>query len=160
MSATLALIALGSNLGDRAGWLDHAVEALDALPGCRVLQRSQWRESAPELPGDGGPYLNGALLLETTCSARALLEALLEIEAACGRDRAAGRGPRTLDLDLILFGATRSDQDDLILPHPRFRQRAFVLEPAAEVAPELRDPETGASLEALWARLRPTPQQG
>jgi 2-amino-4-hydroxy-6-hydroxymethyldihydropteridine diphosphokinase len=135
-----AALALGSNLGDRARHLGLAVQEIGALAGVRILAVSGWMETAPV----GGPerspgYLNGALLLETELSARELLDALLEIERAHGRERRPGirDEPRTLDLDLLVFGSLKMEEPDLHLPHPRMEEREFVLAPLAEIAPDL-----------------------
>ena len=144
-----ALIALGSNLGPRRGTLERACAALNRLPGTRVLRRSRWIESAPESAGDGGPYLNGAALLETQRSPEELLSDLLALERRFGRSRR--RRPRTLDLDLILCGGAVRSSAQLTLPHPRYRGRPFVLGPALEIAPWLRDPLAQRPLRALPA---------
>jgi 2-amino-4-hydroxy-6-hydroxymethyldihydropteridine diphosphokinase len=135
-----AAVALGSNLGDRARHLGLAVDEIRAIAGVRVLAVSDWIETDPV----GGPagqsrYMNGALLLETTLSARELLEALLAIERAHRRERRPGQRdlPRTLDLDLLLFGDERIDEPGLTVPHPRLEDRSFVLAPLAQLAPDL-----------------------
>lgn len=148
-----ALVALGSNLGDRALLLERAVIELAALRATRLLRAAAPIETAPERPGDGGPFLNSAVVLETTLPPRALLERLLDIEARLGRDRSTpGRGPRPIDLDLILYERDVRREPGLELPHPRFRERLFVLEPALEVAPDLVDPVTGRTIRELRAR--------
>jgi 2-amino-4-hydroxy-6-hydroxymethyldihydropteridine diphosphokinase len=141
-------IALGSNLGDRRGHLDHAVAALRALLANSVV--SAYRDTVPV--GVLGPqpvYLNAAVIGETMLSPRALLDALLAIERERGRQRPRPTAPRTLDLDLILFGDLVLEEPGLIVPHPRFRERRFVLEPLNEIAPQLRDPVTGRSVSEL-----------
>jgi 2-amino-4-hydroxy-6-hydroxymethyldihydropteridine diphosphokinase len=150
-----ALIALGSNLGDRRAVLDGAAAELGRLPGVRVLAISPWLETPPELPSDGGPYLNGAALIETNRVARALLADLLALERRWGRVRDGTRGARTLDLDLVLLGHLVLQGPGLEVPHPRFAQRRFVLEPAAAVAPDLLDPRSGKSLRRLLGELLP-----
>jgi 2-amino-4-hydroxy-6-hydroxymethyldihydropteridine diphosphokinase len=143
-----ASVALGSNLGDRRAHLEFALAALRADPDLRVLAVSEWHATAPV----GGPpgqadYWNGAVELETALSARELLLRLKAVERARGRDPAAPRwGPRTLDLDLILYGDERIDEPDLIVPHPRAVLRDFVLRPLAQVAPERRFPTTGRTV--------------
>jgi 2-amino-4-hydroxy-6-hydroxymethyldihydropteridine diphosphokinase len=137
---SLAAVALGSNLGDRRRHLDLAVDELRNLPGVRVLAVSKWIETAAVGgPADSPSYLNGALLLETDLGARDLLEALLAIERGHGRRRRPGTRdePRTLDLDLLLFGDQRIDEPDLRVPHPRMEEREFVLAPLSEIAPDL-----------------------
>jgi 2-amino-4-hydroxy-6-hydroxymethyldihydropteridine diphosphokinase len=98
--------------------------------------------------------LNGAAVGETTLDARALLDELLSIEQDAGRTRPAPLAPRTLDLDLILYGNQRIREPGLVVPHPRFRERLFVLEPLAEVAPDLVDPDSGETISALLAQAR------
>jgi len=145
-SAETGAIGLGSNLGDRARHLDRAVLEIDALPGVRVASVSDWIETDPVGgPADSPRYLNGALLVETRLGARELLDALLALERAHGRERDAdperARGaPRTLDLDLLLLGDLRIDEPGLVVPHPRLEERLFVLEPLARIAPELELP--------------------
>ena len=145
-----ALVALGSNLGDRKAHLEHALARLRELPATRVVAVSELVETAPVGGPAQRPFLNGAARLFTALSPEELLARLHEIEAERGRERSVQDGPRTLDLDLILHGATICETRTLTLPHPRFRERAFVLDPAAAVAPELVDPVTGKTL----ARLR------
>jgi 2-amino-4-hydroxy-6-hydroxymethyldihydropteridine diphosphokinase len=136
---TTVAIALGGNLGDRRAHLQYAVERLSAvLMGVRV---SAFLESEPvDVNEPQPPYLNGVMVGETTLSARELLEAMMAIERERGRVRLTPKAPRTLDLDLILYGDAVIDEPDLEVPHPRFRQRAFVLDPLKEIAPELVDP--------------------
>ncbi|MFN0007101.1 MAG: 2-amino-4-hydroxy-6-hydroxymethyldihydropteridine diphosphokinase [Planctomycetota bacterium] len=139
-------IGLGSNLGDRAGHLDRAVLEIDAIPGVRVESVSDWVETEPVGGAAGSPtFLNGAVLVETRLEARELLLRLLAIERAHGREREDGprprlAAPRTLDLDLLWLGELRVDEPDLVVPHPRLEERAFVLEPLAQIAPELALP--------------------
>jgi 2-amino-4-hydroxy-6-hydroxymethyldihydropteridine diphosphokinase len=120
-------IVLGSNLGDRAAHLAFARARLDALPGTRVTAASPIEETAPVGPVPQGPYLNQMLRVETTLAPDALLAACLSIEADAGRDRstAVRWGPRTLDLDLLLFGDRQVDEPSLRLPHPEIAQRDF-----------------------------------
>ena len=146
-------IALGSNVGDRRAHLDYAVSRLRTL--FANLQVSRYYDTVPV--GASGPqalYLNAAAVGETTMSARVLLDTLHAIEAERGRERPYANAPRTLDLDLILLGGVVLDEPGLAVPHPRFRERRFVLEPLAAVAPELNDPVSGktvAELLAAWA---------
>jgi 2-amino-4-hydroxy-6-hydroxymethyldihydropteridine diphosphokinase len=149
---TPVAIALGSNVGDRRAHLDFAVSNLRAL--LTNVRVSRYYDTVPV--GVSGPqalFLNGAAVGETTLSARALLETLLAIEEKGGRERPYANAPRTLDLDLVLFGDLVLDEPDLIVPHPRFRERRFVLAPLAEIAPDLRDPGSGCTVGELLARL-------
>ncbi len=140
-SFEVAAVGLGGNLGDRRDHLERAVAEIGALRGVRVLAVSRFLETDPiGGPPDAPRYLNGALLLETRLRPRELLDALLEIERAHGRRRTPGMRdePRTLDLDLLLFGALELHEPDLEIPHPRLEERSFVLDPLAEIAPNLR----------------------
>jgi 2-amino-4-hydroxy-6-hydroxymethyldihydropteridine diphosphokinase len=146
-------VALGSNLGDRRAHLDHAVAALQHL--LANLSVSLYYDTVPV--GVLGPhpvYLNAAAVGETPLPARALLDALLAIEGTRGRVRPHPNAPRTLDLDLILFGENVIDEPGLVVPHPRFRERRFVLQPLAQIAPDLRDPVSGKTVGELLATLR------
>jgi 2-amino-4-hydroxy-6-hydroxymethyldihydropteridine diphosphokinase len=155
-NATLVAVALGSNLGDRAAHLEHAAVRLAAL--LRPFHCSPFIETAPVgMSADAPPFLNAAAVGETTLDADALLEALLAIERERGRERPTRVASRTLDLDLILYGDAIIDRPALIVPHPRFRERRFVLEPLALIAPAMRDPVTGATVAELLARLPPDP---
>jgi 2-amino-4-hydroxy-6-hydroxymethyldihydropteridine diphosphokinase len=152
--AVVAAISLGSNLGDRRAHLDFAASELRALlAGFRI---SAYYETEPvDAPGVQPLFLNAAAVGETALSARDLLTALRVIEQARQRQRPYPNAPRTLDLDLILLGDTMIDDAaaGLVVPHPRFRARRFVLEPLAEIAPDLVDPATGKSVAALLANL-------
>ena len=145
-------IALGSNLGDRDATLNSAAAALRGI--LADLKVSSAHETA--YVGAGGPqpaYLNAAAVGETALGARALLEALLETERQFGRERPYPDAPRTLDLDLILYGMEIVDEPGLVVPHPRFRQRRFVLEPLAEIAADWIDPVTGRRIDELLRNL-------
>ena len=129
-----AYVGLGSNQGDRRAHLEHAVAALRASAGLEVVKVSPWIETEPV----GGPlgqgmYLNGAVELRCRLSARELLGRLAEIERERGRERRERWGPRTLDLDLLLYGDARIDEPDLVVPHPRLCEREFVLVPLAAI---------------------------
>lgn len=140
-------IALGSNLGDREGTLRDAVAALrEHLTNLRV---SAFHDTEPVGVGPQPRFLNAAVTGETSLSARDLLNAVLEIEHRFGRERPYAGAPRTLDLDLILYGDAVIDEPDLVVPHPRFRERAFVLAPLSEIAGNWKDPVTGRSLGEL-----------
>ena len=134
-----AFVGLGSNLGDREATLRTAVERLAELPGTEVKAVSSFRDTAPVGYVDQPRFLNGAVELETRLRPRELLDELLRLERAFGRDRAGAppQGPRTLDLDLLLYGQGTIGGPGLEVPHPRLHQRAFVLEPLVELDPGL-----------------------
>jgi 2-amino-4-hydroxy-6-hydroxymethyldihydropteridine diphosphokinase len=147
---TLALVAIGANLGDRLATMRAAVERIARIGGVRVLAQSSVYDTPPVGPPDQPRYLNAGIALATTREPRALLAELLAVEATLGRERDGTRWTaRTIDLDLILFGECVVAEGDLQLPHPRFRERAFVLLPLSEIASEARDPVTGERLESL-----------
>jgi len=129
-----AWIGLGANLGDRGAALARAVQALAGLPGTRLVQVSGLYASAP-IDAGGPDYLNAVAELTTQLVPLALLDALQAIEQAAGRERPYRNAPRTLDLDLLLYGDQSMDSERLTLPHPRMGERAFVLVPLAEIAP-------------------------
>ena len=133
-----AYISLGSNLGDREAMIRAAIEA---LPG--VVAVSELRETEPVGVVDQPPFLNGAARLETELSARELLEALIAVERQLGRERHERWGPRTIDLDLLLYGSDMLEEPGLTVPHPRLHERRFALEPLAELAPSLVVPGRG-----------------
>ena len=152
--AARVAIALGSNLGDRPAQLLEAIARLNGV--LTGLARSAFHQTGPVGVPDPQPdYLNAAVVGETTTTARALLAALQAIEHDMGRRRAHARAARTLDLDLILFGDAIIEEPGLTVPHPRFRDRVFVLAPLAEIAPDMVDPVTGLSVAALLSRLEP-----
>lgn len=145
-------IGLGSNVGDRRAHLDYAVSKLRVLLTSLIVSR--YYDTVPV--GVSGPqamFLNAAAVGETTLTARELLGALLAIERERGRERPYRSAPRTLDLDLILLGDVVLEEPGLVVPHPRFRQRTFVLGPLAAVAPELRDPVSGKTVEELFSAV-------
>ena len=145
-------IALGSNLGDRQSHLDSAVASLsDVLADLRV---SGVFETEPvDVVGPQGPFLNAAVAGVFDGTARELLATLLTLERQHGRERPHPGAARTLDLDVIFFGEERVEEPGLVVPHPRFRDRRFVLEPLADVAPDWRDPVTGLTVAELLSRL-------
>jgi len=146
-------VALGSNLGDREQYLRDAIAALESvISGLRV---SSFYDTAPVGVGDQPRFLNAAATGVTTRSARAVLDALLAIEARLGRTRPHPGAARTVDLDLILYGDQIIEERNLTVPHPRFRERGFVLEPLAAIAPDLVDPVTGRTMRELTRRLLP-----
>lgn len=134
--AVTAWIGLGANLGDARAALRAAVQAMDGLPDTQLRQVSSLYRSAP-VDAHGPDYLNAVAELRTTLAPLALLHALQAIEQAAGRERPYRNAPRTLDLDLLLYGDLRLDGVELTLPHPRMAGRAFVLLPLAELAPAL-----------------------
>lgn len=138
------VLALGSNLGDRMTALQGAVEAIADTPDVWVTSVSPVYETEPvDAPEGSDPYLNAVLLLDTTLAAHRLLDRALAVEDAFARERSEIRNaPRTLDIDLIVVGDRRSN-DDLVLPHPRAHQRAFVLKPWHDLEPEAELPEAG-----------------
>jgi 2-amino-4-hydroxy-6-hydroxymethyldihydropteridine diphosphokinase len=141
---TRAYVGLGANLGDRERMLRAAVDALAAEEGIEVVSVSTLRETEPVGVGEQPRFLNGAAELETTLTARELLDRLLAVEQRFGRVRIPGEhGPRTLDLDLLLYGDEVIDEQGLTVPHPRLHERRFVLEPLAELAPGLVVPGRG-----------------
>ncbi len=153
-SRARAYIALGSNLGDRRANLDAAIAALRACAGVEVRRVSSWVDTEPVGGPPGQPrFLNGAAELDTSLTARNLLRQLLAIEARYGRTREAHHGPRTLDLDLLLYGDRIIDEPDLQVPHPRMTSRRFVLEPLAEIAPQAWHPVARATIGDLLERL-------
>jgi len=152
---SIAYIALGSNLGDRERHLRAALEALRALRGVRDVVASRVYETDPVGPGEQEPYLNAVARVSTDLSPRDLLDRLLAIERSEDRERGPVRNaPRTLDLDLLLYGEREIDEPGLVVPHPRMAQRAFVLEPLCDLAPDLVIPGASAPVSALAAAVR------
>ena len=131
----LAHVALGANLGDAARSVRDAMDALERLPGTRGLARSSLYRTAP-IDAGGPDYVNAVVQLSTRLPAPGLLDLLQKIERAAGRERPYHHAPRTLDLDLLLYGDARIDSPRLTVPHPRMMGRAFVLRPLAEIAPQ------------------------
>lgn len=154
---TLAYVGLGANLGDPLAALINAHDALAAHPDITVRSRSALYRSAPVGPAGQPDYLNAALALDSDLDALPLLRLLQMLENSAGRRRAERWGPRTLDLDLLLFGDEIRNGEDLTLPHPRIAERNFVLQPLMDVAgPDLRLPG-GERLAALLSRCPPNP---
>ncbi len=150
MGRARAYIGLGANVGDRASNLERAVAALRADSDIDVASVSTFRETEPVGYLDQPPFLNGVVALETALPPRELLERLLGVERALGRKRTGPRfGPRTIDLDLLLYGAETVEEPGLTVPHPRLAERRFVLEPLAELDPELVLPDGRAVRELL-----------
>ena len=146
-------IALGSNLGNREAHLRRAIQAL--APTVSNLRVSSFYETDPvDVPGAQPRFLNGAATGESELSARAVLDALLAVEQRLGRERPYIGAPRTIDLDLILYGDSVINEPGLMVPHPRFRERRFVLQPLAEIAADWIDPVTGKTIGELLDVLR------
>ena len=151
----IAYIALGSNLGDRRGFLDAALQRLRLQPGIELVSISSYHETEPVGgPAGQGSYLNAVAQIRTTLDAPKLLRVLMAIEAQLGRVRAERFGPRTLDLDLLLFGTQTVQSEELIVPHPRLQDRLFVLEPLVEIAPLAVHPVLQSTAKDLLERLR------
>ena len=148
-TAERAFIGLGANLGDPRAALDAAFVRLATLPHTTLRAASSLYRSAP-IDSSGPDYLNAVVLLETRLAPHALLAHLQRIERAHGRERPYRNAPRTLDLDLLLYGAQHIDTPTLTVPHPRLHERAFVLRPLAQIAPSLAVPGLG-QVESLLA---------
>jgi 2-amino-4-hydroxy-6-hydroxymethyldihydropteridine diphosphokinase len=148
---TRAYVGLGANLGPREVTLLRAVDLLAAANGVEVVAVSQLRETAPVGVVDQPPFLNGAVAIETSLTARELLDVLLDTERALGRVRGERWGPRTVDLDLLVYGEEIVDEPGLRVPHPRLAERRFVLEPLADLDPALLIPGLGTVSAALAA---------
>lgn len=147
-----AFVGIGSNLGDREAHLRAALDRLAAEEGVEVVAVSQLRETEPVGPVEQGPFLNGAVQVTTDLLPRELLARLLDVEQRLGRVRGERFGPRTIDLDLLVYGDEIVDEPGLALPHPRLHERRFALEPLAELAPGLVVPGRGP-VSALLAEL-------
>ncbi|TMH27989.1 MAG: 2-amino-4-hydroxy-6-hydroxymethyldihydropteridine diphosphokinase [Betaproteobacteria bacterium] len=148
MTRSLAAIGLGANLGDASATLTTALAELAQLPDSALEATSPFYRSAP-IDADGPDYLNAVALLRTGLPPLALLAELQRVEARHGRERGYRNAPRTLDLDLLVYDELRLATPALTLPHPRMHERAFVLRPLADVAPELSIPGRGAVSEWL-----------
>lgn len=146
----VVFVGLGGNIGDAATTLREALVELDGLPGTRLRRASRLYRTRAWGLEDQPDFINAVAMLETSFDARALLDELLAIERAHGRDRELETrwGPRTLDLDLLLFGQSEVDEPGLRVPHPHLHQRAFVLLPLLEIAPDAVIPGIGAVREA------------
>lgn len=148
--AQRAYVGLGSNLDDPAAQVESALAELDRLSGTRLVRRSALYRTRPVGYAEQPDFVNAVAELETALEPEALLRALLALEQAHGRVRGIRNGPRTLDLDLLLYGGCTRRSADLTLPHPRLHERAFVLVPLHEIAPDARVPGRG-SVSALLA---------
>ena len=152
MVTTTAFVGIGSNLGDREAYLSRAIELLSAEDDIEVTGVSQIRETQPVGPVEQGPFLNGAVRVETDLAPQELLDRLLEVERRLGRVRGERFGPRTVDLDLLLYGNEVVDEPGLSVPHPRLPERRFALEPLSDLDPGLTIPAAGP-ISALLAEL-------
>ena len=143
------IIALGSNMGDREGYLNGAVEKLNAVRGCRVKKVSDFIETPPYGVTDQEDFLNGCLEMETLMYPHELLDELHRIEKEAGRERIIRLGPRTLDLDIIFYDDMILQDDDLCIPHVEMHKREFVLKPLCGIAPYKRHPVTGKTVKEM-----------
>lgn len=150
VASVAAYVGVGANLGDREATIAAALQALARLESTRLVRASGFFRS-DSIGSDGPDYLNAVVLLETALAPQRLLGALHEIERAHGRERSYQNAPRTLDLDLLLYGELQCSTAELTLPHPRLHERAFVLLPLAEIAPALVVPGRGAVADLLPA---------
>ena len=146
---TLAFVGLGGNLGEPSRQLEQAFDALDRLPRTKLVRRSSLFRSAPLGYADQPEFVNAVAELETELPAQQLLAELQAIEKQHGRERSFPNAPRTLDLDLLLFGSSVIDAPGLSVPHPRMHERAFVLEPLVEIAPLATIPGRGPASDLL-----------
>ena len=145
----IATIGLGANLNDPAAQVEYALAELDRLPGTRLIAQSSLYASAPVGYVDQPDFINAVAQVETTLAPRALLAALLDIEHRHGRERSFRNAPRTLDLDLLLYGNAHFHEEGLTLPHPRMCERGFVLLPLLEIAPDTAIPGRGRAADWL-----------
>jgi len=151
---TTCLLGLGSNVGDRESTLGAALAQIDALPNVRLKRRSGWHRFRPlGGPPEQAEFINAAAVVETSIPPLALLDELQDIELRHGRQRGERWAPRTLDIDVLLYGNEVSEHQMLTLPHPRMSFRRFVLQPAAEVAPRMLHPVIGWPVERLLLHL-------
>ena len=146
-----AFVGLGANIGEPRRQLELAIEALKRLPETELIQTSEIYKSAPLGYLDQPDFLNAVAQLDTGLAAEQLLDQLQKIERTQGRERTFAGAPRTLDLDLLLYGDRVLDSPRLTLPHPRMHERAFVLEPLAEIAPDAAVPGRGKAGDLLAA---------
>jgi 2-amino-4-hydroxy-6-hydroxymethyldihydropteridine diphosphokinase len=157
MTQHIAFIALGSNLGSNLGnpqkIVTNAMNLLGELRETELLERSSLYRTAPMGYADQPDFINACVKIETRLTARQLMAELQKLEKQYGRERKIVNGPRTLDLDILLFDDVQQDENNLILPHPRMHERAFVLMPLLEISPDMTIPDKGAAKDLL-ARCR------
>ncbi len=154
MTASIAYIGLGSNVGDRLGYLRQALDRLHENDGVDVTAVSHVYETEPVGgPVDQGWFFNAVAQVSTTHQPMPLLATMHEVEATLDRVRTVKDGPRTIDLDLLLFGSEIRQDESLTLPHPRFAERAFVLVPMCDIAPDVRCPASSRSVRTLLGAL-------
>ncbi len=144
-----AVLALGANLGDAPATVEAAIGALDRLPSTRLITRSSLYRTAPVGYADQPDFINAVAVVETALAPRALLDALLELERTQGRTRTFANAPRTLDLDILLYGSQTVQEPGLTIPHARLHERAFVLVPLVEIAPETDIPGYGCAADLV-----------
>jgi 2-amino-4-hydroxy-6-hydroxymethyldihydropteridine diphosphokinase len=150
----VATVGLGSNLGDREAAISDAIRRIADRAGNRLVAESSLYETAPFGKEDQGWFLNSVIRVETSCGMNDFFRFLQEVEVLWGRRREERWGPRTLDLDLLLFGEAVSSEEDLAVPHPGIAERRFVLEPLCEIAPEIIHPTLRKSFRELLDRLK------
>jgi 2-amino-4-hydroxy-6-hydroxymethyldihydropteridine diphosphokinase/dihydroneopterin aldolase/2-amino-4-hydroxy-6-hydroxymethyldihydropteridine diphosphokinase len=155
-SSVTAFLALGSNLGDRTGNLDEAIRMLGETEGIEVEKISSFIVTAPVGYTDQPDFLNAVVQARTTLAPHVLLRRCNAIEAALHRKRIIHWGPRTIDVDILLYGNLVMEDSTLTIPHPRMGERGFVLGPLCEIAPHAVDPSTGMTAEQLFSRYRET----
>ncbi len=146
-------IGLGSNLGDRAGHIESAIELINDHPACQVIKISPLYETEPLGDESGGWFLNSVISVETELSPRDLLDLLLEIESSRGRKRDRHWSPRSIDLDILFYDQLIVDEAGLIIPHPQLHIRRFVLEPLAQIAPSFIHPVFKQNIHTLLTKL-------
>ena len=149
----ICFIGLGSNLGEPSDQLRLAISDIDQLPGTRVLASSAFYRSAPIGYLDQPDFVNAVVKIETGLAPRQLLSAMLGIERLHGRERTFSNAPRTLDLDVLLYGDMQIDEPGLAIPHPHMHRRAFVLQPLLEIEPDCMIPSVGSVRQALQGCL-------
>ena len=147
-------VALGSNLGDRRGYLEGALEALREDACIRIKKVSSFLETKPYGGVEQGDFLNGVVEMETLYTPRELLKELQKLEQAAGRERTVHWGPRTLDLDILFYDDLIMEEEDLIIPHTDLQNRDFVLRPMAELAPRLEHPTLKKTIRTLWEEYK------